>query len=106
MPLTPVCQRSISFFSESSHVACQINRNEVENTMQANILPFYTPTTPRWGQNIFLLKKVMFYIKFKGKKCRTLCKFDLMHNLDIFVWVKRSDIESVLISIICLNLVN
>ena len=37
-------QRVIYLFSESSHVACQINRNEAENKMQANILPFYTPT--------------------------------------------------------------
>ena len=29
-----------SFFSESCHVAYQINRNNAENTMQAYILPF------------------------------------------------------------------
>ena len=33
------------FFYESSHVAYQ-NGNKEENTMQAKILPFYTPTTP------------------------------------------------------------
>ena len=32
--------------TESSHVAYQINGNEAENTMQANTLPYYTPTTP------------------------------------------------------------
>ena len=35
------------YFSESSNVACQIDGNEAENTMQENILPFYTPTTLR-----------------------------------------------------------
>ena len=41
----------------SSHVTCQIYRNEAENTMQANIRPFYTPTTPGWGQ----VKKCCIY---------------------------------------------
>ena len=62
------------FFPESSPVAYQIYRNEAENTMQANILPVYTPTTPGCGQNILFLKKVMLHIKLKGMKCRILCK--------------------------------
>ena len=52
-PLTPGgVKRPFFFFSESSHVACQINGNEAENTMQANTLPFYTPMTPRWGPKV------------------------------------------------------
>ena len=46
-----------------------IKVNEAENIMQANILPFYTPTSPRWGQQLktfFFLKKVIMHIK-KGK---------------------------------------
>ena len=31
------------------------------------------------------------HIKLKGKTCRTLCKFDLMHTPVILGWVKRSD---------------
>ena len=41
--------------------------------MQADILPFYTPSTPGWGQkgqNIFVLKKVELHIKLKGKQCK------------------------------------
>ena len=66
--------------------------------MQANILLFDTPPTPRWDQKvktIYFLKKVMMYIKLKGKKCRTLCKFDLMHIPDLLGLVKRLDIEIV-----------
>ena len=64
--------------------------------MQANILHFNTQTGPRWGQtvNTFLL-----YIKLKGKKCRAICKFDLMHTADFFGLDKSSDIEIVVISI-------
>ena len=78
------------FFPESSHVAYQFYGNEAENTMQANILPVYTPTTPGCGQNLFFLKKVMLHIKLNGK-CRTLCKqkcFDLMHTPDFLGWVR------------------
>ena len=75
----------------------ELNENEAKNTMQVNILPFYTLTAPRWGQKV----KTFFsgeghdayYIKLKGKTCRTLCKFDLMYTPD------RSDIEIVQISI-------
>ena len=77
----------------------KLNGNIAENTMQANILPFYTPKTPRWGQYKFFLKMVMLHIKLKGKKCRPLCKFDLMHTPDLFGWVKTSDIEIVQISL-------
>ena len=45
-------QGQFVFFSESSHVACQINGNEAENTMQANTLPFYTRVTPKWGRKV------------------------------------------------------
>ena len=64
---------SLDFFPESSHVGYQIYGNEAENTVQADILPVDTATTPECGQKIFFLK-VMLYIKLKGKKCRTLCK--------------------------------
>ena len=66
--------------------------------MQANILPFYKPTTSRWGQKvktIYFLKEVMLHIKLKGEKCRTLCKFDLKHIPDLLGLVKRSDTETV-----------
>ena len=58
MPLqTPLTYRmgsksQLIFFSENNPVAYQINMNEAENTMQANILPFYTSTTPGWGQKV------------------------------------------------------
>ena len=65
--------------------------------MQINILPFYTPTAPRWDQNVKTFFSEVghdaYYIKLKGKTCRTLCKFDLMHTPD------RSDNEIVQISI-------
>ena len=67
-------------------------RNEAENTMQANILPFLTQI----GQNV---KHFFLHIKLKRKKCRTFCKFDLMHTFDLLGWVKRSDIEIVQIRI-------
>ena len=35
----------------------QLDGNEAENTMQASILPFYTPMAPRWGQRV---KKNLF----------------------------------------------
>ena len=53
-PLSPVVgsKGQFLFFSESSRVACHINGNEAEKTMQAYSLPFYTPTYPRWGQKV------------------------------------------------------
>ena len=36
----------LCFISESCHVAYQSNGNEADNTMQANILPFFMPTNP------------------------------------------------------------
>ena len=30
----------------------QINYNETYNTMHTNVLPFYTPLTPVWGQKV------------------------------------------------------
>ena len=88
-PLTPGVgsKGHIFFFSESSHVACKIKGNEAENTLQANILPFCTLTTPdgvKRSKQFFFLKKVMLHIKLKVKKCRTLCKADLMHTPDIW----------------------
>ena len=43
-PLVPPGLGSKGFFifSKRSNAACQINGNEAEYTMQANILPFYT----------------------------------------------------------------
>ena len=51
------------------------------------------------GQNNYFLKKVILHITLKGKKCRTLFKFDLMRTPDLLGRVKRSDIEIVQISI-------
>ena len=46
----------------------------------------------------------MLLIKLKRKRCRTLCKFNLMHTPDILGWVKSSDIEIVQISIFFIEL--
>ena len=65
-----------------------------------------TTPTPGLGQKVktfFSPKVVMLHIKLKGKKCRTLCKFDLMHIPDLLGWVKTFDIEIVQISIFWLN---
>ena len=52
-PLILGCgQKSFFLFSVSCQVAYQINRNEAENRMQANSLPFYKPTTTGWGQKV------------------------------------------------------
>ena len=42
-------KRSFFFFSESSHVAYQIYRNEAENTMQANVLLLFINFLPLDG---------------------------------------------------------
>ena len=87
-PLTPgVGSKCHFFFSESSNVACKIKGIDAENTLQANILPFCTLTTPdgvERSKQIFCLKKVMLHKKLKGKKCRTLCKADLMQTPDLW----------------------
>ena len=71
----------------------KLNGNEAENTMQINSHPFYTPMAPRWCKKVKTFFSELghdaYYIKLKGKTCRTLCKFDLMHTPD------RSDIEIV-----------
>ena len=66
--------------------------------MQANGLPFYTPSIPVWGQNIFFRRRLCCISHYAIKM------FDLMHTPDILGWVKRSDIEIVQINIIWLNL--
>ena len=75
-PLTPGLGSKVFFFSESSHVAYQINGNEAWNNIQANILPFTQPQ-PLDGvkrSRRFFQTKAMLHINSKGKKCRTLCK--------------------------------
>ena len=67
--------------------------------MLENVLPLHQPPDGVKRSKTFFLKKVMLHIKLKGKTCRTLCKFDLMHTPDLLGWVKRSDIEIVQISI-------
>ena len=61
--------------------------------MQANILPFYTPSTPGWGQKVklFFLKKFMLHIKLKGKSVEHWASkmFDLLHTLDLLGWVEK-----------------
>ena len=46
-----------------------LNGNETENTMQANILPFYTPTFPRWGQKVKTFSSEVGHVAYqiKGK---------------------------------------
>ena len=69
--------------------------------MQTNILPFIHPRPPdeakRSKQFFSEVGHVAYQIK--GNTCRTLCKFDLMHTVDILGRIKRSDIKIVLISI-------
>ena len=73
----------------------KLNGNEAENTMQVNILNFYTPTAPQISykvKNNFFSEvgHDAYYIKLKGKKN---IMQDLMQTPD------RSDIEIVQISI-------
>ena len=70
-PLAPGLESKCHFFySESSHVANQINGNEAEITMQANILPFYKHSTPGWDQEVkTIFLKAMLNIILKVKKC-------------------------------------
>ena len=74
--------------------------------MQANILPFYTPSTTGWGQKVktfFFLKDlghVTYQIKRKELEHFASKMFDLMHTPDLFGWVKRSGIEIVQIGIL------
>ena len=46
------------FYSKGGKVAYKINGNKAQNTMQANILYFYTNSTPGFGQKVktFFLK--------------------------------------------------
>ena len=92
------------FFSESSHVAYQINGNEVKNTMQANILPSCVPSTPGWDGKVkaFFLKKVLLHINKIKERSVDNCAFkhfDLMQTPDLLGRVNRSDNEIVQISI-------
>ena len=45
----------------------------------------------------------MLHIRLKGKGCRTLCKFDLLHTPDLLGWLKKTVIEIVEISTILLK---
>ena len=79
------------FFSESSHGAYQINGNEAENTMQANILLCFIHMAPGWGQTFFSevvhaayqIQRKEVYSTFNASKL-----LNLMHSLDLFGWVK------------------
>ena len=65
-----------TFFSESSHVAYQINEDGAQSTMQAHILSLQTPSIPGVGSKVkifFLLKVVMLHIKLKGMELRAPC---------------------------------
>ena len=73
IPLTPGMWSKVFFFQK---VAFHINGNEAENTMKANIGPFYLLTTPGWEQRVqifFFLKNVVLHIKLKVKQYITLC---------------------------------
>ena len=48
-PLTPGGSKG-HFFLFCKHV--KLIGNEAENTLQANVLPFYTPSAPRWGNKV------------------------------------------------------
>ena len=68
-PLTPGGQKVIFFFfSESSHVACQIKKNEAKNTMQANILPFYTPMINTVFKRTYIILKSFTYRELSRPK--------------------------------------
>ena len=64
----------------------KLNGNEIENKMQVNILPFYTPTPPnevkRSKQFISEVVHKAYYIESRENTCRTLCKIDIMHAPD------------------------
>ena len=70
-------------------------------TLCKQILLFYTPSTPGWGQKFFL-KKVMLHINYKEKSLEKYASkmFGLNYaHTDLLEWVKMSDIEIVQISI-------
>ena len=57
------------YFSESSHVAYQIQADDAGSNVVENILPTDTPSTQgvgSKGQTIFFLKVVMLHIKLKA----------------------------------------
>ena len=60
----------IIYFSESSHVAYQIEADGAGSNMVANILPTDTPSTQGVGskgsKKYLFLKVVMLHIKLKG----------------------------------------
>ena len=91
-PLPPLggVKKPFFFFSESSHVANQMNGIEAENTIRANNLPFYIPTNSGWGQKVKtkFLKKAKLHIKLKEKKYLKLCKIDLMQILTFWIGLK------------------
>ena len=62
----------------------QIYKNEAYNTMHANVLPFYTPLTPVWGQKvkIFCFWRRVWCVSHDAIKC-----FALYTPLDLG-WVK------------------
>ena len=50
----------------------QINQNEAYNTMHANVVPFYTPLSPVWGQKVNKNSE-------EGQYANKM--FDIMHTL-------------------------
>ena len=69
------CQ--IIFFSESSHVAYQINENRAYSTMQAHRLSLHLPSAPGKGskvQNIFFTESSHFAYQTKLYDYIALCK--------------------------------
>ena len=68
--------------------------------MQANSVPFYTRSSPGWGQKVktfFFLNIIMLHFNKKERSVEHYAfeMFDLMHTPDLLVWVKRLDIEIV-----------
>ena len=73
---TGVGSKVKTFFSESSHVAYQIDENGAQGTMQAHILSLHIPSTP-WvdstGQNPFFTENSHVNIRLKGMEHRAPC---------------------------------
>ena len=57
------------YFSESSHVACQIKADDVGSNIVANILPTYTPSTQgvgSRGQTLYFSESSHVAYQIKG----------------------------------------
>ena len=94
------------FFSESSHVACQIKGNGTYSTLQAHILSFQNTSTPDGvkNSNIFFLKVVMLHIKLKGIEHDASTYTVLTHIIDPWVGVKGLNIQVSFLKVVMLHI--